>query len=222
VKREFWLERWEFDQIGFHQREVNPVLKHYWPQLNIPPERAVLVPLCGKSLDMRWLEDLGHRVWGVELSQKAIEAYFAEGGETPEYHPAEAPEVLAFYQGSGTTIYLGDYLQLSAPQVKGTGAVFDRGALVALPGPQRAHYADHIQRIIPEQAVILLLTLEYDQSRVPGPPFSVAADEVEALYGDRCDIEQLNSRTSAALPPKFSEAGLESVTECVYRITKEH
>jgi len=218
---EFWLERWERDQIGFHQGSVNAALQHYWPDLEVPADRGVLVPLCGKSLDMRWLEGRGHKVWGIELSRKAIEAYFAEGGETPVYQPAASGELLACYRGAGTTIYQGDYLQVSRPQIKGVGGVFDRGALVALPRDQRAHYADHLQRIIPEQAVILLLTLEYDDSQVSGPPFSVEEVEVRALYGARCRCELLERKTVTDLPPKFSEAALTEASECVYRITKE-
>lgn len=221
MDREFWLERWESGQIGFHQPAANSSLKQYWPELEVPPEQGVLVPLCGKSLDMRWLEACGHDVWAVELSATAIEAYFAEGGETPSYKAPESGELLARYRGAKTTIYQGDYLQLSTPLVRGVGAVFDRGALVALPHEQRAHYADHIQRIIPEQAVILLITLEYDQTQVNGPPFNVDETEVRALYGDRCRVELLDRAALNDLPQKFNEAAVAEVSQCVYRITKE-
>ncbi|EXF43869.1 thiopurine s-methyltransferase [Pseudomonas sp. BAY1663] len=38
----------------------------------------MLVPLCGKSLDLAWLAGQGFNVLGVELSEKAVEAFFAE------------------------------------------------------------------------------------------------------------------------------------------------
>jgi hypothetical protein len=85
MEREYWLELWQNDEIRFHQHKVNPVLQELWPKLNVSPEKGVLVPLCGKSLDMRWLEQQGHQVWGVELAEKAITAYFEEAGETPVY-----------------------------------------------------------------------------------------------------------------------------------------
>jgi thiopurine S-methyltransferase len=218
MEREYWLDIWERDQIRFHQQEVNPVLRELWPTLEVPIEKGVLVPLCGKSLDMRWLAQLGHPVWGVELSEKAITAYFEEAGEVAVYEPGIS---IGRYRGPGTTIYIGDYLELQTPDLKGVGAVFDRAALVALPAKQRAHYADHIQRIIPDQAIIVLLTIEYEQSQHPGPPFSVLEAEVEELYGDRCRIELLNRTPTGGLPPAFIEAGVSDPQQCVYRITKE-
>lgn len=218
MEHDFWHERWERDQITFHQRETNPLLMKYWPSLAVSAGRGVLVPLCGKSLDMRWLEAQGHQVWGVEISRKAIDAYFAEAGEEAQF--VQGTNIHA-YAGAGTKIYFGDYLQLSRPDVPRVGGVFDRGALVALPTAQRAQYADHIQRIIPNNATILLVTIEYDQNKVSGPPFSVPEAEVQTLYGERCRVELLERAPAGGLPPRFSEAGVNDVRQCVYRIVKE-
>jgi thiopurine S-methyltransferase len=219
MEREYWLELWQNDEIRFHQHKVNPVLQELWPKLNVSPEKGVLVPLCGKSLDMRWLEQQGHQVWGVELAEKAITAYFEEAGETPVY---ETGINIDRYRGSRTVIYHGDYLQLQTPDLRGVGAVFDRAALIALPPKQRAQYADHIQRIIPEKTIIVLLTIEYDQSKHPGPPFSVAEAEVSELYGNRCRVELLDRAPIAGLPPVFVEAGVTNPQQCIYQIIKEH
>jgi thiopurine S-methyltransferase len=219
VKHEFWLERWRNNQIGFHRADANPLLIEYWPQLGITRGAGVFVPLCGKSLDMRYLESLGHPVVGVELSETAIRAYYEEGGETPEeeglfYHTR--------YQGSHTVIFQGDFLDIATPDIIGIRAVYDRGALIALPPDSREKYADHLQRIIPEHAHVLLITLEYDQSAVEGPPFSVSGEEVERLYGERCRIERLASIASREVPPHFAAAGITEVTESVYHLVKEH
>jgi thiopurine S-methyltransferase len=215
VEREFWLDKWARDEIGFHRGSVNPVLEEHWASLGVPAHRGVLVPLCGKSLDMRWLEAVGHPVWGVELAEQAVRAYFAEGGETPELQHGN---YLRAYRGSATTIYCGDFRDLAAPDIKGTGAVYDRGALVALPPRLRAHYADHVQRVVPEHTVMLLVSLEYEQAKVPGPPFSVPEAEIRSLYGERCSVETLDAGEARELPPRFD--GL-AVRECVYRIVKK-
>ena len=65
MKPEFWKERWVRGEIGFHQAEVEPGLVTHLGGL--APTR-VLVPLCGKSLDLAWLATQGHQVVGVELS----------------------------------------------------------------------------------------------------------------------------------------------------------
>jgi thiopurine S-methyltransferase len=76
----FWQKRWADNQIGFHQAQVNPYLQTYWPQLQLAPASRVLVPLCGKSLDLAWLAGQGYRVLGVELSRQAVEDFFREHG----------------------------------------------------------------------------------------------------------------------------------------------
>ena len=50
MKAAFWHERWEANQLGFHQDEVNPQLVRYWPQLSLGTEAAVFVPLCGNCV----------------------------------------------------------------------------------------------------------------------------------------------------------------------------
>ena len=76
MQPEFWQKRWADNQIGFHQAQISPYLQRHWSQLNLADNAQVLVPLCGKSLDMLWLAGQGHRVLGVELSRKAAEDFF--------------------------------------------------------------------------------------------------------------------------------------------------
>jgi thiopurine S-methyltransferase len=219
MEQEFWLERWQRDQLGWHLDDTNVLLRKHWQELGITRGSAVFVPLCGKSLDMRYLESLGHTVAGIELSEKAIKAYFEEGGEKPE---RSEQFYLTRYKGPKTTIYHGDFFDISAPDILGVRAVYDRGALVALPPGLREQYADHMQRVIPEHAHILLLTLEYEQSLVPGPPHSVPEEEVHALYGARCRISTLERLTTDRMPPHFTAAGITSGVEAVYHIIKDH
>ena len=219
VEREFWLERWQNDELGFHRSDTNPLLETHWPGLGITRGSAVFVPLCGKSLDMRYLESLGHPVFGVEYSEKAVLAYFEEGGEESELTTGF---YLKRYEGPRTTIYRGDFFDLSTSDILGIRAVFDRGALVALPESMRERYVDHMLRIIPEHAHILLVTLEYDQEKVAGPPFSVTDVEINRLFASRSRISPVEKVVTTELPPRFARAGIESVMEAVYHIVKEH
>ena len=220
MRADFWLERWHTGQTGWHQADVNPHLVEHWPTLELPESCPVFVPLCGKSLDMVWLRRQGHPVFGVELAEEAVRGFFEE--QSIRFEVAENREGLPRFSGGGFRIYCGDYLEISAPQLGATQGTYDRGALIALPRKQRPVYADHVQRVIPDGARVLLMTLDYDQSRAPGPPFSVCAQEVEALYGQRCRIERLDYFETDLVPPHFSEAGLSTVMEGVYRITKDH
>jgi thiopurine S-methyltransferase len=52
---EFWQSRWQRNDIGFHAREVNPMLVRHWSVVCRDNASRVLVPLCGKSIDLLWL-----------------------------------------------------------------------------------------------------------------------------------------------------------------------
>lgn len=217
MEREFWLDRWQNQEIGFHQPTVNPWLQKCWPELELPAGAGVFVPLCGKSLDLCWLAEQGHQVFGVELAESAVRAFFEEAGRSCQ---VERLRHLLCFQGGPVTIYCGDVMDLTVLHLPGVQAVYDRGALVALPPRMRANYADHLLRIVPEGTRLLLLTLEYEQKRVPGPPHSVLEAEVRTLFEPRCEIDSACRSTTRQLPPKFAEAGVEEVSEVIYRITK--
>ena len=60
-------------------------------------------------------------------------------------------------------------------------AIYDRAALVALPPTMRSRYTAHLNDIT-EHASQFLITFEYDQKKMEGPPFSITEDEVKKHY----------------------------------------
>lgn len=115
MHEDFWQERWARNEIGFHLDDVHPGLRRHWPRLAVPAGAAVLVPLCGKSLDLAWLAGQGYRVLGVELSQKAVEAFsqnsslkprFPRKGRTGSIAPARWKSVVAISSRSVPTMWL--------------------------------------------------------------------------------------------------------------------
>ncbi len=76
MEQEFWHQRWAENQIGFHRDSVHPMLMRYWSTLCPMPDETVLVPLCGKSIDLNWLAEKHEHVIGVELSDIAVRAFF--------------------------------------------------------------------------------------------------------------------------------------------------
>ncbi|MCZ6887090.1 MAG: thiopurine S-methyltransferase [Gammaproteobacteria bacterium] len=213
----FWLERWRNNKTGFHQQRYNTWLLEYWPKLELRQGARVFVPLCGKSLDMRWLAEQGFDVRGIELSQVAVEAFFHEMGQAFE---VEQRRNFKFYSGQSAAIFCGDFFDLTAGDLTGTQALFDRGALVALPADMRARYVDHMLRVVPDRTTLLVVTIEYDQNLVSGPPFAVHSEEVQRLFGARCEIERVDGASTDEVPPHFQAQGTERFSETVYRIVK--
>ncbi|WP_339531894.1 thiopurine S-methyltransferase [Pseudomonas mucidolens] len=212
----FWHERWAHNQIGFHLAQVNPYLQRHWPSLDLARDTQVLVPLCGKSLDLMWLAGQGHRVLGVELSEKAIEAFFREQRLTATLREQGAFKV---YQAGAIELWCGDFFALSASDVAGCTALYDRAALIALPMSMREHYAAQLNTLLVQGRSGLLITLDYDQAQKAGPPFAVGDEEVRALLGARWRLNTLERRDILEASPKFLQSGVKRLEERVYRLT---
>lgn len=216
MKKEFWLERWERQEIGFHQHEINPHLRQHWNKLQRAREGEVFVPLCGKTRDMLWLNSQGHPVLGVELSAIAVQAFFKENGYFPQCGAAGKFDRC---EAGGIRILCGDFFDLCEDDVKNVGAVYDRASLIALPPEMRERYARHLAGVLPSATQILLITYDYPQAEMPGPPFAVSVDEVETLYRERAEVSLLAQLDALSQNPRLQERGLSRLQENVFLLT---
>ncbi|EIJ2831493.1 thiopurine S-methyltransferase [Vibrio parahaemolyticus] len=210
--QEFWHSKWASNQIGFHLEDVNPLLPAYWHHANPKREDKVLVPLCGKSEDLVWLATKHDSVEGVELSQIAVRSFFAEHFYTPTVTPISGMHEL--YQFDELSIYTGDFF--TAP-VSQADIVYDRAALVALPQDMREEYVARLKLLLNPGGRILLVTLNYPQEEMAGPPFSVPLEEIQQLFaGDK--VTCLNVDQADEHHPKIAKKGLSRFSEEVYLI----
>jgi len=187
VDAPFWHDRWQRNQIGFHESSVNPLLIAHFDSLSLRPGSRIFVPLCGKTLDIHWLLSHGHHVAGAELSEIAVQQLFADLGLTPD---VAALSKVTRYSAAGVDIFHGDIFDLSRGDLRKVDAVYDRAALIALPEPLRARYARHLAQIT-GRAPQLLICVNYEQQLIPGPPFSVDGAEVARLYEGTYDLAPL-------------------------------
>lgn len=203
-----WLLRWERGQTGWHEARGNTALRKFWPRL--AAGSRVLVPLCGKSADLLWLEQQGCDVTGVELSEIAVRSFFNDANIRFQI---EARGGLLWFRGleRRVTLVCGDYFQYSDERFD---ALYDRAALVALPPGLRPDYVAHTRTLLKPDAAQLLITLEYDQSTANGPPFSVLPGEVKTHWPALRRAGQLSALEN--MPPKFREAGVNGFVEAVW------
>lgn len=203
---EFWHSRWAQNRIGFHLSDINPVLTKYWPRLNTSRSDTVLVPMCGKSVDLAWLAEKHGKVIGIELSDIAVRAFFSEHFYTPMVTSIGNGQTL--YEFDEITIHCGDFF---ATRVEPVDVVYDRAALIAMPENMRKMYTEHLLSMVKAGGRILLVTLDYPQPEMDGPPFSVTKDEVEQLFAgykithlDRDDADESHPRRQRGLS-RFAE-----------------
>lgn len=212
---DFWQQRWDLNQIAFHLPTVNPYLESFFKDFNTNTSSQIFIPLCGKSLDIIWLASHNYSVLGVECSEKAIRELFLEQNLKPKKNNIENFEV---YQTENIQILQGDYFKLNEYLLKDVSLVYDRASLIALPVDMRKNYVDLLKRSLPDSAEILLITLEYDQKIMHGPPFSVSNNEVSQLYQDKYNIQMLHELDVLKTHQNFKQRGLNKLIERVYKI----
>lgn len=217
---DFWLERWRAGQTGFHQDRVMPLLQKYWGGLALPAASCVLVPLAGKSLDVVWLAAQGHRVLAIELSPLAVQQFFAEQG----LHPETRDSTMGRHYVAGNIEFLcGDIFDVDAATLAQCAGFYDRAALIALTPELRRRYVRHVYGQMPAGCRGLLLTLEYAQEQMDGPPFCVPESEVRARYAEAggWDVQVLDRRGILDKEPKFAARGLDRLDTVVYRMERQ-
>lgn len=213
MDHEFWLGRWQSNEIGFHQPKVQPALQAHWPRLTLASDATVFVPLCGKSVDMTWLAKSGHRVIGAELSEKAVDAFFGEQGVTPSARNEANFHVKSAH---GVELWCGDFFALDVKALPKLAAVYDRAALVAMPPELQPRYAKKIAQLLPADGQVLLIGLDYNPSEMTGPPFSVPETRVRELFSDDFEIDVLDKRDGLTKSEHLAKRGVTRLEEATY------
>lgn len=226
---DFWAARWSQQRIGFHLPEVNPSLLSHgprwieatsWDQPLPLAGRNILVPLCGKALDLRWLAALGAQVVGVEFVEQAACAFFEEQGLGWVERPLRTGrEFVCATPGLSIRILVADFFTLNGPDDVGlVDAVYDRAALIALAPERRRQYAECLATWCPNGARLLLVTLEHDAGS--GPPFTVPRGEVADLFGETFAPTLVADTDLLLAEPQFQRRGASHCRELVWLGTR--
>lgn len=218
---DFWLERWNRAETGFHQQHINPYLGYYYGEMGPPAEKRsdlrVFVPLCGKSKDLWWLQQSGYDSVAVECSEVAVEQFFAEQQLT--FSKVSTINHVS-YKADKLEILLGDFFTLRADDLGNITDIYDRASLIALPVTMRREYVNKITELQKAGTRTLLITLTYADNEMDGPPFSVTEEEVKELYSDNFTIEKLAAKNVLDDEPRFKQRGLTALTETAYKLTR--
>jgi thiopurine S-methyltransferase len=211
-----WESRWQEGRIGFHLPEVNSYLLRYFDKLLTQDTESVFVPLCGKTLDLPWLARRTKKVVGIELVHKAVQEFFKENKLT---HSIQKSGKLNLFSNDNIDLFQGDFFDLNKAQTSPFEAIYDRASIVAFDRSERQRYVNHLMSFLKPGGRILLITLEYDQNKMTGPPFSVPTDEIEWLYAPYGILELLE--TSDIFDERFRKNGLDGMLERVFQFIKQ-
>ena len=198
----FWHSRWAEGGIAFHEGKPNQHLAKHLSVLGA--KKRVLVPLCGKTEDLAFLAAQGHQVVGVEWVESAVKAFFDERGVTPV---VDTHGPFKRYTAANITLLAGDFFATTLALLGPVDALYDRAALIALPEELRGRYVKHVRGLLPAGSPGLVITVEYPQDKLEGPPFSVTEAELRAHYpGSKVELlEQVAAEGPRFTPLKAAE-----------------
>lgn len=216
MEQSFWLKLWNKPQRGFHLPQVNPLLQRFLPAL--AENARILVPLCGKTLDLTWLSDKGYQVDGIELSHVAIDEYWQDRGVSPS-----TTEQTSFHctQHQSLTLWQGDLFHLRPEQFRTTDLIYDRAALVAWPEQLRTRYIQKLTEFAKPGCQWLLICLDYPQREMQGPPFSVTPRLLKEQVSADWDIQMLETHDLLSKEPHFQGRGLSYLLESTWLLTRK-
>jgi thiopurine S-methyltransferase len=212
MEHSFWEGRWLDNQIGWHQSDTERLLLLYGKSLNLKAGSSVLLPCCGKSLDLKYFSEQGYPVTGLELSEVACSSFFEENSLE---HTIEKRGDFKHFISEKITLIQGDLFAFDESGFK-FDFIYDRAALIALSKEQRRAYAKKIISWIKPAGHMFLISLEFDESKKPPPPHSVSEEEIHELYEEHFSIEALTREDVLAESEKFKLAGIESLDETTF------
>lgn len=215
MEKQFWIDKWDVDSIGFHKSETHPELLNFFNKFD-SEEKNVLVPLCGKTLDMIHFQKNGFKVTGIEFSPKACEDFFKENNI--EYNIKDE-DGFKIYNSESITLYCGDFYKYHT-YFKFAHA-YDRAAIVAIDPEKRKEYADKYSELMATGGKLLLMTFEYDQSKCQGPPWSTEEYFIYEFFEKSFDIELIKQQDIEIGNPRMKEAGVGTAAQKVFLLTKK-
>lgn len=191
----------------------------------------ILLPLCGKSNDLRFLYQNGHIVTGVECAPQAIDDFF-----TLNNLPHQVREINGTRKGAKVNLHStlderlrvcqSNFLTLDSPETLNAtiDCVWDRGAFGTITDEEQELYIKTIRRLLSDNFRYLLLVLEFDAEKSSDPvPLPQPEEKVRRMFGEFCNIEKLESKipNHVSLYQKHMGAPLE-VRETVYLMTPKN
>jgi thiopurine S-methyltransferase len=153
----------------------------------------------------------------VELSAVALESFCLENGI-----PARRRSLGDFdvYEAEGLRLLRGDFFALTPEILGSVAAVYDRAALISWTPELREAYVAHLTALTSPRTKTLLITVEYQQEQMSGPPFSVSADDVGRLYARHHEIKQLGRHDILADEARLRARGLGDLHAVCYQLTR--
>ncbi|KAK3103080.1 hypothetical protein FSP39_016310 [Pinctada imbricata] len=156
----------------------------------------IFVPLCGKSVDMKWLYDQGHEIVGIEGAETAVQQFFDES-KISFTTSSIKDGILKLYQSDDGRIrlYVGNYYNIDMTGENNFLFIWDRGSLEAIDKSDREKYVKLMTSLMSPGCRLLLEVADRDDDM--GPPFCIDKEEITNLFGSCSSVEYLEKEDTS-------------------------
>ena len=166
---------------------------------------------------MLWLAQQGYSIVGVEISEIAVREFFSDQDLIAKRSNLGPYQL---FQLEPYTLLCGDLFQLKHHHVKQIDAVYDRASLVALNARQRKLYAKLLTEILPSGCSVLLVSMDYPQNEMDGPPYAVPEEEVLDLFADNFQVTHLHTLDLLKDTARYGDKDLTKLSEHIYKLQR--
>ncbi|KAI0230489.1 Thiopurine S-methyltransferase [Lamellibrachia satsuma] len=226
---ESWLDMHKKGQQPWHCQWKHPYLEDKVEVLfgDSGKKHKVLIPMCGKAVELSWFAELGHSVVGIEASIVPIEEFFSDNNFQ---YSVEGCEQISgqLYKAEGVDIkiYCCDIFNFTKNLESEFDVIWDRGAFGAVDPSDRRQYATLMSSLMTSACCYLSVVNYYgdkarEEAGLPptGPPHVIHLDQVQDYFAPSCSVELLEKR-----PKEEQKIGgkpvSQEVAEFIYKISK--
>lgn len=214
----YWKSRWEKNNIGFHNPEINHYLLEFEERVISHQTKNVFVPLCGKTSDLMWFKNKGLTVTGVEAIDLACEQFFSEQSLTAQLSKSHG---FTIHSVPDLALWCGNFFDAPIKLIQEADFIYDRACIVALPENLRKSYAAKINQSAKTATSFMIHTFTYNQEKMSGPPFCVPREEISELFGAEWAISVLFDSPVLSRYERYKTRGLDNLSEQVYHLVKK-
>ncbi|XP_068228285.1 thiopurine S-methyltransferase-like isoform X3 [Palaemon carinicauda] len=164
----------------------------------LPSEPAkILLPLCGKTPDLRWLYERGNEVVGIEGVEKLVSEFFEAHDDLT--HTVEDCSFGKLYKTSDNRlkVYVCDVTKVPSDTLGPFDAVFDWGAFTAIHEDNRQKYVDIITGMLKPDYRYFVEVCHDGPSDMTSGPSNVTLRDLKLNFGPNRQLRFLETRDIA-------------------------
>ncbi|KAJ8598532.1 hypothetical protein CTAYLR_001330 [Chrysophaeum taylorii] len=222
-----WSARWAAGRTTFHLNEVHPALVRTVGLLRA--STRILVPLCGKSVDLAFFAERGLEVVGVDCVPLARAEFVNDHGAvvaSSQATPSGELSVIELPSKATVRYVVGNFFALDPlavlPDGKRFQAAWDRAGIVAVDPADRPAYVRTLARNVESGGRVLLVAVEHPPfvDGKLGPPFNISEPALRALANPHFEVERIHTEDRIPLDPFWSQKGCAWCFETTYILTR--